>query len=218
MGIKACIFDLDGTLLNTLKTITHYVNRSLRGIGAETISEETCRAMIGKGARNLLQRALAEVNREVSDFEAFFEDYDRAYNAAPDYLTAPYDGICEILAFLKEKGMRIAVLSNKPEGAVRPLVEHFFGETVSAVFGGKDGVPLKPHPDAIAPVLEALSLSAEETAFIGDSGVDMQTAKNYGAAIGIGVTWGYRDTEELLSSGADALANTPAEILSALGF
>ena len=218
MSAKTILFDLDGTLLNTLKTITHYVNRSLREIGADTISEETCRTMVGKGARNLLERALEEVNREVADFEAFFADYDRAYNAAPDYLTEPYAGICEILSVLKEKGMQIAVLSNKPEGAVRPLVEHFFGETVSAVFGGKDGVPLKPHPDAIAPVLAALLLSAEETAFIGDSGVDMQTAKNYGAAIGIGVTWGYRDAEELLSSGADALAHKPNEILSALGF
>ena len=218
MGIKACIFDLDGTLLNTLKTITYYVNEALTRAGAKTISEDTCRVLVGKGARNLLERLLAAVAHEVEDFEAFFRAYDRSYNAAPDYLTEPYGGICELLAFLKEKGMRIAVLSNKPEGAVRPLVEHFFGETVDAVFGGKDGVPLKPNPDAIKPVLEALSLSAEETAFIGDSGVDMQTAKNYGAALGIGVTWGYRDAEELLSSGADALAYTPDEILSALGF
>ena len=218
MGIKACIFDLDGTLLNTLKTITYYVNEALTRSGAKTISEDTCRVLVGKGARNLLERSLAAVAHEVEDFEAFFRAYDRSYNAAPDYLTEPYGGICELLAFLKEKGMRIAVLSNKPEGAVRPLVEHFFGETVDAVFGGKDGVPLKPNPDAIKPVLEALSLSAEETAFIGDSGVDMQTAKNYGAALGIGVTWGYRDAEELLSSGADALAHTPDEISSALGF
>ena len=218
MGIKACIFDLDGTLLNTLKTITYYVNEALTRAGAKTISEDTCRVLVGKGARNLLERSLAAVAHEVEDFEAFFRAYDRSYNAAPDYLTEPYGGICELLAFLKEKGMRIAVLSNKPEGAVRPLVEHFFGETVDAVFGGKDGVPLKPNPDAIKPVLEALSLSAEETAFIGDSGVDMQTAKNYGAVLGIGVTWGYRDAEELLSSGADALAHTPDEILSALGF
>ena len=218
MEIKACIFDLDGTLLNTLKTITYYVNEALTRVGAKTISEDTCRVLVGKGARNLLERALAEVGHEVADFEAFFRAYDASYNAAPDYLTAPYDGVCELLSALKEKGMQIAVLSNKPEGAVRPLVEHFFGETVSAVFGGKDGVPLKPHPDAIAPVLKALSLSAAQTAFIGDSGVDMQTAKNYGAAIGIGVTWGYRDIEELLSCGADALANAPSDILTALGF
>ena len=217
MEIKACIFDLDGTLLNTLTTITYYVNEALKKEGAKTISEKTCRALIGKGARNLLQRALSEVGHEVSDFEAFFHGYDDAYNAAPDYLTEPYAGIVDLLAALKAKEMKIAVLSNKPEGAVRPLVEHFFGDAVSIVFGGKDGIPLKPDPGAVTPILEALGLSAAETAFIGDSGVDMQTAKNYGAALGIGVTWGYRDAEELLSCGADALANTPAEILLALG-
>ena len=217
MGIKACIFDLDGTLLNTLTTITYYVNEALKKEGAKTVSEEVCRTLIGKGARNLLQRALSVVGHEVSDFEAFYHGYDNTYNAAPDYLTEPYAGILDLLSALKAKGIKIAVLSNKPEGAVRPLVKRFFGDAITVISGGKDGVPLKPAPGAVVPILEALGLSAAETAFIGDSGVDMQTAKNYGAAIGIGVTWGYRDAEELLSCGADALANTPAEILLALG-
>ncbi len=217
MEIKACIFDLDGTLLNTLTTITYYVNDVLKKEGAKTISEQTCRTLIGKGARNLLMRALLEVGHTVSDFESFFHAYDDTYNAAPDYLTEPYDGIVDLLSSLKQKGMRIAVLSNKPEGAVRPLAEKFFGKNVDVISGGKDGVPLKPNPGAVAPILETLGLSANETAFIGDSGVDMETAKNYGAAIGIGVTWGYRDAAELLACGADVLANTPIEILSALG-
>ncbi len=216
MGIKACIFDLDGTLLNTLTTITYYVNHSLKNVGADMISEETCRILVGKGARNLLERALAHVGHTVEDFEAFFLSYDATYNAAPDYLTEPYPGICELLSSLKEKGIRIAVLSNKPEGAVRPLVEKFFGNAVDVLSGGKDGVPLKPNPDAVAPVLSALGLSAQETAFIGDSGVDMQTAKNYGAGLAIGVTWGYRDAEELRACGADVLAGEAREILSAM--
>ncbi len=217
MEIKACIFDLDGTLLNTLTTITYYVNRSLKNAGAETISEDVCRTLIGKGARNLLERALKHVGHAVNDFEAFFHLYDDTYNAAPDYLTEPYPGICELLSSLKARGMRIAVLSNKPEGAVRPLVEKFFGDAVDVLSGGKAGVPLKPNPDAVAPVLSALGLSAPETAFIGDSGVDMQTAKNYGAGIGIGVLWGYRDEAELRACGADALAATAEDVLTALG-
>lgn len=218
MGIKACIFDLDGTLLNTLTTITYYVNHSLKSAGADTISEETCRILVGKGARNLLERALAHVGHEVENFEAFFLSYDATYNADPAYLTEPYPGICDLLSELKERGVRIAVLSNKPEGAVRPLVEKFFGDAVQVLAGGKKGVALKPHPDAVAPVLSALGLSAEETAFIGDSGVDMETAKNYGAGLAIGVTWGYRDAEELRACGADALAATAADVLHALGY
>lgn len=216
MEIKACIFDLDGTLLNTLTTITYYVNEALKREGAKEINEKTCRTIVGKGARNLLERSLLHVGHTVADFEAFFKAYDAHYNADPAYLTAPYDGICELLVRLREMGMRIAVLSNKPEGAVRPLVEKFFGANVDVLSGGKVGVPLKPDPLAVAPVLEALGLSAAQTAFIGDSGEDMETAKNYGAALAIGVTWGYRDREDLLTRGADALAETPDDILKAL--
>lgn len=217
MEIKACIFDLDGTLLNTLTTITYYVNAALDREGASPISEQTCRTLVGKGARNLLSRALAAVGKEVSDFEAFFSGYDAHYNSAPDYLTAPYDGIPEVVERIRRAGLRIAVLSNKPEGAVRPLVKKFFGDHISVIAGGRANVPLKPDPAAVAPVLAALGVSAEQTAFIGDSGEDIKTAKNYGAGLSIGVLWGYRDREELFAEGADALASTPADILSALG-
>ena len=216
MEIKACIFDLDGTLLNTLTSITHYVNEALTREGARHISMEECRVMVGKGARNLLERSLTLVGHEVADFEAFFSAYDAQYNAAPAYLTEPYEGIVSLIETLRHSGMRLAVLSNKPEGAVRPLVEHFFGDAIEIVAGGKAGVALKPDPMAVAPVLRALGLSAEETAFIGDSGIDMKTAKNYGAGLAIGVLWGFRDREELLAMGADALAASPAEILGIL--
>lgn len=218
MGIKACIFDLDGTLLNTLTTITYYVNEALSREGARRVTEEECRVMVGKGARNLLERSLALVGREVADFEAFFAAYDAEYNAAPAYLTAPYEGIIALIEALHKSGMRLAVLSNKPEGAVRPLVERFFGDKIEIVAGGKTGIALKPDPAAVSPILHALGLSPSETAFIGDSGVDMKTAKNYGAGLAIGVLWGFRDREELLSCGADLLAEKPADILKALNF
>jgi phosphoglycolate phosphatase len=218
MKIKACIFDLDGTLLNTLTTITYYVNEALSRIGARHITLEECRGLVGKGARNLLERTLALVGREVADFEAFLHDYDVQYNSAPSYLTAPYDGILPLIDALYQGGVRLAVLSNKPEGAVRPLVERFFGDKIEIVAGGKTGIALKPDPAAVAPILHALGLSPSETAFIGDSGVDMQTAKNYGAGLAIGVLWGFRDREELLSCGADLLAERPADILKALNF
>jgi phosphoglycolate phosphatase len=217
MEIKACIFDLDGTLLNTLSTITYYVNAALAREGAPAIAEEKCREMIGKGARNLLSRALASVGASVSDFEGFFCAYDAHYNGAPDYLTAPYEGILEMIEKIRGAGMRIAVLSNKPEGAVRPLVEKFFGDRVSFVAGGKKGVPLKPDPAAVFPLLSELALRADQTVFIGDSGEDILTAKNYGAGCSIGVLWGYRDEKELAERGADFLAKTPKDILKALG-
>ena len=217
MKIKACIFDLDGTLLNTLSTITHYVNAAHARVNARQITEKECRALVGKGARNLLVRSLASVGASVSDFEAFFADYNADYNAAPDYLTEPYAGILEVVEKIACSGMRIAVLSNKPEGAVRPLVKKIFGDRIPIVAGGRSGVPLKPNPLAVAPILEALGVDASETAFIGDSGEDMETAKNYGAGLSVGVLWGYRDEEELSEKGADFLAKTPTDILAALG-
>ncbi len=216
MKIKACIFDLDGTLLNTLSTITYYVNSALAREGASPITEEKCRELVGKGARSLLTRALAETGAAVADFEALFSAYNSEYNKAPDYLTAPYAGIPEVIKKISEAGYRIAVLSNKPEGAVRPLVEKFFGNRVSIVAGAREGVPLKPDSAAVAPILSALGICAEQTAFIGDSGEDMQTAKNYGAGCAIGVLWGYRNEKELSSQGADFLAKTPFDILTAL--
>ena len=216
MGIKACIFDLDGTLLNTLTTITYYVNEALAREGARKISEAECCPMVGKGARNLLERALSLVGHRVDDFEAFFSAYDAQYNKAPAYLTEPYAGICAVIDALYEKGVRLAVLSNKPEGAVRPLVERFFGERIDIVAGGKPGTPLKPDAGAVLPILLSLGLSAEETAFIGDSGVDMKTAKNYGAGLALGVLWGFRGKAELLEMGADALAQRPEDILRVL--
>ena len=216
MEIKACIFDLDGTLLNTLSTITYYVNAALARIGARAISEEECRGLVGKGARNLLERALCLVGHEVADFEAFLHEYDAHYNSDPAYLTAPYEGIEPLSDVLYKSGMRIAALSNKPEGAAKPLVEMYFGNKISVVSGGKPGAILKPDAGAVAPILAALGVKAEQTAFIGDSGVDMQTAKNYGAAMGIGVLWGFRDAGELLSCGADLLAAHPSDILKAL--
>ena len=218
MEIKACIFDLDGTLLNTLTTITYYVIEALSRIGARHITLEECRGLVGKGARNLLERTLALVGREVKDFEAFLHDYDVQYNSDPSYLTAPYDGILPLIDALYQGGVRLAVLSNKPEGAVRPLVKQYFGDKIEIVAGGKSGAVLKPDPAAVTPILDALGVAAEETAFIGDSGVDMQTAKNYGAAKGIGVLWGFRDADELLSCGADLLAEKPADVLQALNF
>ncbi len=217
MEFKACIFDLDGTLLNSLTTITYYVNEALGRIGEGPIAMEQCRKMVGKGARNLLESVLAYVGREVDDFEAFYSAYDAQYNAAPEYLTEPYEGITALIDTLYAGGMRLAVLSNKPEGAVRPLVKRFFGEKIEIIAGGKPGGALKPDPNAVAPVLATLGLSAEETAFIGDSGIDMKTAKNYGAGLALGVLWGFRDAEELLQMGADALASTPADILRLLG-
>ena len=216
MKIKGCIFDLDGTLLNTLTTIRYYVNEALFREGAEGITVEQCREMVGKGARNLLERALAAKNHKVEDFEAFYKGYDAHYNSAPDYLTEPYEGIPEMIQGIFDKGLRIAVLFNKPEGAVRPLVERFFGDKVEIVMGGSAGVPLKPDPLAVAPILDFLGLRADETAFIGDSEVDMITAKNYGAALAIGVTWGYRDRDALVKNGADVLADKAEDVLSFL--
>ena len=213
--IKACIFDLDGTLLDTLTTIHYYLNRTLMKHGYGSITREECRTFIGDGARVLVARALSHLG--TTDEEAkrrVYDDYNAAYDAEPYYLTEAFFGIPELLAALSERGILLGVLSNKPHSATRPLVKRFFGDTVQTVQGGCEGIPLKPDPTVLHSMLERLGVSPEELIYVGDSGVDMQTGKNVGAALTVGVLWGFRDRDELIEQGADALINEPKELLN----
>ena len=208
--IKFCIFDLDGTLLNTIKTINYYVNSVLKDEGLDGISEEECKHFIGDGARLLIERSLAKFG--VSDkgrIEATLKKYTSLYDSAPLYLTEVYEGVREALDTLKAKGVRLAVLSNKPDFATKSVVKHFFREGLfDVVRGGVDGVRLKPAPDGVLSLLDLMGAREEETAFIGDTSVDILTAKNANLIISIGVLWGFRDFAELKESGADIIIDT----------
>ncbi len=213
--IKAFIFDLDGTLLDTLSTITYYVNKTLQSEGFSPITEDECRYFVGNGPEMLIRRAL--ISRGCSDGEYALEllgKYKSNYDVSPLYLTAPFPGIEELLSALSERGILIGVVSNKQEKAVIEVVSHFFGDKVDAVRGSREGVPLKPAPDAIYEMMSELGVTADEVVYVGDTDVDMKTGRAFGATRTVGVLWGFRDKAELLENGADAIVSSPSELVS----
>ena len=213
--IKCCIFDLDGTILNTITTITYFVNETLQKYGIETITEDECKYFAGNGARKLIIRALK--SKGITDeclIEKVLTDYNAAYDSDPLYLTDAFPGIKELLVSLSERGIRLAVLSNKPDSTVKSIVKSFFSGMFDDVRGGIEGVPLKPDPDIPLAILSGFGISPENTAWIGDTSTDVETGVNLGAALNIGVLWGFRLREELERAGADVIVSTPEQILS----
>ena len=211
--IKCAVFDLDGTLLNTIKTITHYLNFALQKSGLSPVSEQECSGFVGDGVRMLILRAI-EARGEYTDslFARMLEDYNTAYDAEPHHLTEVYEGVGEMLRTLTESGVRLAVLSNKPHFATCATIERFFPDTFDVVLGGREGVPLKPNPTALIDAIASLGASPAQCAYIGDSDVDMLTARNAGVALSVGASWGYRSREVLIESGADCIADTASDL------
>lgn len=213
--IKCCIFDLDGTILDTITSITHFVNQTLQNHGIETITEDECKYFAGNGARNLITRALKSKGIYDSDtVEAILSEYNSAYDADPLYLTDAFPGIKELLSSLAERKIRLAVLSNKPDSTVKSIVNSFFPDVFDDVRGGVEGLPLKPSPEIPRDILAGLGISAENTAWIGDTSTDIETGVNLGVKLNIGVLWGFRRRSELEAAGADIIVSTPEQILS----
>ena len=216
--IKAVIFDLDGTLLNTATTITYYLNRTLTSGGISTITEDECKEFLGDGARMLIKRALGK--SEVTDsqtVESMLAKYNSMYDADSTYLTEPYEDIPLLIRELNSRGIKLAVLSNKPHPTTSKLVQSYFTDCFDSVCGGREGIPLKPNPDSVLCTLDALGVGADEVMFVGDTAVDVLTGKNMGAKMSVGVLWGFRSEAELLDAGADVLVSSPLQILNYLG-
>ena len=220
--IKGCLFDLDGTLLDTLATIRYYINNTLRKYGIRAISEDETKVFVGNGARKLVDTALAsrgidlsaEENRKLA--EKITKEYTETYDTDPAYLTKPYSKIPELIEELKKKNLRLAVISNKPNATVKRLIELNFPGVFDIVEGGSDKYPLKPNPIWPLDICERLSISPSEVMYIGDTSTDMKTAKNFGATVAVGVLWGFRGEEELIENGADVIVRSPSEILKIL--
>ena len=212
--IKSCIFDLDGTLLNSIDTIAHYVNFTFQKYNIPSLTTDFIKEAVGNGARDLIRKCLLGSGAYRSDgfFERVYADYKSAYDAAPTYLTAPYDKIPELIGELRSHGILLGVLSNKPHSAVLPIVKHFFGDSFDLVYGGVDGYPLKPDPLRLLHMAEDFGVSPSEVAYFGDMVSDIKTGKNGGVGITVGVLWGYGGTEALISAGADRLVENPMEI------
>ncbi len=213
--IKVCVFDLDGTLLDTIESIRYFVNLTIEKYGIEKISTEECKIFVGDGAKQLIKRTLA--SRKINDAaleEKILSEYNESYLANPYYLTEAYGGIYELIDGLRAHGIKIAVVSNKPDFVTRPIVEHFFGDKIDLCFGKRDGVPLKPSPKSTLEAICTLGAEAWESVFVGDTGVDMQTGRAAHSAFVIGVRWGFRSEDELRESGADVVVSLPSEILA----
>ena len=211
--IHSIIFDLDGTLLNTIADLAHSTNYALTEAGFPTHPVEAYKYFVGNGINKLFERALPEGERSQENIgrirSAFLTYYD-AHNA--DF-TRPYPGIPELLSRLQAAGIAPAVASNKYQQATEKLIRTYFPDIrFAAVFGQREGVPTKPDPTVVRDILRITGLPTTETLYAGDSGVDMQTAANAGL-VSIGVPWGFRPRTELVETGARPLVDPPEEIL-----
>lgn len=211
--IQAVLFDLDGTLVDTLGDLADATNEALRRRGFPEYPEEQYRQMVGNGARRLIERALGErCTPELTG--QLLADFVRIYDEGCLRRTAPYPGIPEAVTALKERGLRMAVVTNKPEEQAVKIVRHFFGPHVFiCVVGGRPGRAAKPDPAAALEVLAALGVPPAAALFVGDSDVDMQTAHNAGMR-SAGAVWGFRGEEELRRAGAGILLRKPVEIVN----
>ena len=212
--MKACIFDLDGTLTNTLESMTYSVNLTLEEMGLSKITKDQCRLFVGNGARVLMEKSLkAAGDTDASRIEEGMEIYGRIFDRNCTYHVTPYEGIPEMLKALKDKGIHLAVLSNKPDRQTVKVVKAIFGEELfDYAQGQKEGIRRKPEPDGVWYLIEQMHVSKEECLYIGDSEVDAATVRNAGLK-SIGVLWGFRDRKTLETAGADDLIDRPDELL-----
>ena len=202
------IFDLDGTLLNTLEDLRNSTNFALSEFGFPKRSLEEVRSFVGNGVRKLIERAVPQsCDKETTEkcLEIFKKNYsENMYNN-----TAPYNSILEILKDLRNNGLKIGVVSNKFDSAVKELCKKYFEDLVDIAIGQAGDVPKKPAPDGVLKAIKLLG--AENIVYVGDSGVDVQTAKNANIPC-IGVTWGFRDKKDL--KGADFIIDNPHDIIN----
>lgn len=210
MKYKAVLFDMDGTVLDTLEDLKSAVNRTLSEFDMPQCTLEQVRCYVGNGARRLIEQAVPKGSSEetvetvLSWFKAYYEQHCLI-------ATGPYAGIIPLMERLKSKGVKMAVVSNKPDEAVRELAERFFPGLLELSAGQKDSVPRKPAPDMVELAMADMGVSKTESVYVGDSEVDVLTAANAGLDC-ICVTWGFRTVAELEAAGAKTLVHTIEEL------
>ena len=216
MAYRAAVFDLDGTLLNTLADLADSGNELLASYGMAPHPEPAFRYFVGNGSRKLMERILPgkspeQIDEALARYKAIYEKHLTAK-------TTPYAGISETLSALKARGVQMAVCTNKHISAAEALIRKYFpADTFEAFEGDRPGVPRKPDPAHVRIVLEKMGVRPEETVYLGDSGVDMQTAVNAGT-LSVGVLWGFREKDELMENGAQILLSKPSELLEKVDF
>ena len=205
------IFDLDGTLLSTLADLAASCNYALRTNGMPEHTEDDVRRFVGNGVKKLMERAVPD-GLQNPLFDKAFADFRQHYMKHNLDTTRPYDGIMPMLEQLRLRGKQVAVVSNKFYAATQELCRHFFGDLVDVAIGEREDIRRKPAPDTVIEALRQLGANAEGAVYIGDSDVDIDTARNSGMPC-ISVMWGFRDKEILIEHGATTLVATPQEIL-----
>lgn len=221
-GQKAVVFDLDGTLSNSISSLAYSGNQVLSELGLKTFGEDDYKYFVGDGAENLVKRALIAAGDEsLKYFEAAYRRYKEVFTEHCMDGVVPYQGICELLAELKKRNSYLAVLSNKPHAETIQVVETLFGKGVFDVIRGQmEDVPIKPSPEGVFAILDQLNQNREEghkllpadILYLGDTGTDMKTGRSAGAFT-VGALWGFRKREELVDAGAELLAEHPLDIL-----
>lgn len=217
MKAKLVIFDLDGTLLDSIDDLAASTNHALQLHGYPQHERAAYRYFVGNGVRKLIERALPEDARQADNINHLLQDFLSYYQTHKTVYTRPYQGIPETLAQLHAAGIQLAVASNKYHQGTLELIHHYFGEKLfSIVLGQREGIPVKPDPAIVHDILTQTALPANRTLYVGDSGVDMQTAIN-SRLTSIGVTWGFRPRTELEANSADYIINSPSELLPIAG-
>jgi len=209
---ETIVFDLDGTLLDTLDDLWSAVNAALTICGLPLRKKEEVRSFVGNGIAKLIERACGGADRET--IEKALTEFKKYYAAHCADKTQPYEGIIETLQALIAQGKKLAVLSNKADFAVKTLAERYFHGLILEAVGENEeaGIRKKPAPDSLFAVMERLQTTKEKTLYVGDSEVDIQTAQNAGVDC-VSVVWGFKDREFLLKNGATKLVDTPKELL-----
>lgn len=213
MKFKAVIFDLDGTLLDTIEDLTDSMNAALAQMGHPAKTVEECKVLVGDGLGTFIQRSLPPSCAGDPEAARRLRELIRAeYRKRNADKTRPYPGIREMLACLGRKGLPLAVLSNKPHDSTREVVEKYFPDVpFRHIFGARDDVPVKPHPEGALAIARMLDIPPAEVLYVGDTNTDMQTASGAGM-FAAGVLWGFRTAEELRENGAKILLASPSEI------
>ncbi|MBO4721642.1 MAG: HAD family hydrolase [Muribaculaceae bacterium] len=211
---KLAIFDLDGTLLNTIKDLGESVNYALDRNGFHTHSVASYPYFVGNGVKRLIERSLPEdARKSATTVNAMLKDFKQYYNEHNTDRTTPYEGIPELLQELQDNGVQLAVASNKYQKATLKIINHFFPDiNWVAIVGQQEGIPIKPDPSIIFMILAQARIAKQDTIYIGDSGIDMETARR--ACIdSVGVTWGFRPVKELKEYHANVIINRPQDIM-----
>lgn len=211
--IKAALFDLDGTLANSLEDLAQGVNLALTTYGYPTHETEAFKYFVGDGIPKMIERALPEGERDADNIEKLRKIFHAHYSVHYADNTYAYSGVPELVNTLKSKGFLVAVVTNKAQDMADIVVNKLYGDAFDLVFGQRAGIPAKPDPTAALMAMQQLGVTPEECVFLGDSGMDILAAVNSGA-VPVGETWGFRKEDELLENGAKYIINTPDELMN----